>query len=97
MKASRNTIGIKDPVIDELIELVIAAESRESLIARTHALDRVLLWHHFVIPQWHLPADRIVYWDKFSRPAVKPKYSVGFNTWWIDSEKASALAAKKTN
>ena len=97
VKASRNTIGIKDPVIDELIELVIAAESRESLVARTHALDRVLLWHHFVIPQWHLPADRIAYWDKFSRPAVKPKYSVGFNTWWIDSEKASALAAKKTN
>ncbi|HVR68168.1 MAG TPA: extracellular solute-binding protein [Verrucomicrobiae bacterium] len=97
VQASRNTIGVKDPVIDELIELIIAAETRESLIARTHALDRVLLWHHFVLPQWHLPADRIVYWDKFSRPAVKPKYGIGFNTWWIDAEKASALAAKKTN
>lgn len=94
---SRNTIGVKDPVIDELIELVIAADSRESLIARTHALDRVLLWHHFVLPQWHLPADRIAYWNKFSRPAVKPKYGVGFNTWWIDADKAAALAAKKTN
>ena len=71
VQASRNTIGIKDPVIDELIELIIAAETRESLIARTHALDRVLLWHHFVIPQWHLPADRIAYWDKFSPPCRK--------------------------
>ena len=65
---SRNRIGIKDPVIDELIELIISAPSRESLIARTRALDRVLLWNHFVIPNWHLKVDRILSWDKFGRP-----------------------------
>src|SRR3546814_1597659 len=61
---SRNTIGIEDPVVDELIALVIAAPSRESLVVRTHALDRVLLWHHFVVPNWHTRPDRIVYRDK---------------------------------
>ncbi|MGH6933333.1 MAG: extracellular solute-binding protein [Dongiaceae bacterium] len=94
---TRNYIGIKDPVIDELIELVIAAESRESLISRTHALDRVLLWGHYVIPQWNLPADRVAYWNKFSRPDRKPKYGVGFNSWWIDAEKVAALAANGAN
>ena len=56
--ASRNTVGIKEPVIDELIELVIAAPDRESLVDRVRAFDRVLLWNHFVIPHWHIPYDR---------------------------------------
>jgi microcin C transport system substrate-binding protein len=92
---SRNIIGISDPVIDELIDLVIAAPDRDSLIARTRALDRVLLWHHFIIPHWHLSAFRIADWDIFKRPPITPKYGLGVETWWIDPDKAAALRAAR--
>ena len=91
----RNYAGIKDPVIDELIELIISAPDRESLVARTRALDRVLLWGHYVIPQWHSRNQRIANWDKFARPAVTPKNGTSLSYWWIDSAKASALDARK--
>jgi len=87
----RNIIGIKDPVVDELIDLVIAAPDREALVARTRALDRVLLWGHYVVPHWHIQAFRVVHWDMFARPAVQPKYGLGLDTWWIDAAKAAAL------
>jgi microcin C transport system substrate-binding protein len=82
-KGSRNLMGIKNPVIDELIELVITAPDRKSLITRVRALDRVLLWGHYVIPQWHHNIDRIAYWDIFDRPRVLPKYGIDFFSWWI--------------
>ncbi|TQV83926.1 ABC transporter substrate-binding protein [Denitrobaculum tricleocarpae] len=88
---SRNYTGVKDPVVDELIELVITAPTRESLIQRTRALDRVLLWSHLVVPAWHLQYDRILYWDKFSRPDVTPKRGTSTNYWWYDEAKAAAL------
>jgi microcin C transport system substrate-binding protein len=91
---SRNYIGVSDPVVDELIEAVINAPDRDSLVARTRALDRVLLWGFYVIPGWHLSADRVLYWDKFSYPAVSPKRGVQFDTWWFDQAKAVALAAE---
>ena len=99
---SRNIIGVKDPVVDELIDLVINAPDRASLIARTRALDRVLLWGHYVIPQWHIRSFRVAYWNKFSRPKFAPKYGFGFDTWWVDPAKAKALEAgvvtlKKSN
>jgi len=96
-KGSRNTIGIKDPVVDALIDLVISAPDRESLIYRTRALDRVLLWGFYVIPHWHIRSFRVAYWDKFDRPKVSPKYSLGFDTWWIDPQKEASLLAKKAN
>jgi microcin C transport system substrate-binding protein len=80
---SRNLAGIRDPAVDRLIAAVIAAPDRESLVARTRALDRVLLWGHYVIPQWHLPAFRVAYWDRFGRPATSPKYELGLDTWWV--------------
>ncbi len=92
---SRNTVGIKDPVIDELIELVISAPDRESLVTRTRALDRVLLWNHFVIPQWHIQSNRLAWWDKFGRPKIVAKYGGGTEGWWIDPGKAAALAEKR--
>ena len=92
---SRNLVGIKDPVIDELIDILIAAPDRQSLIDRTRALDRVLLWNFYVIPNWHSRIFRVVYWDKFGHPAVTPKYDFGFNTWWIDAQKAATLADRK--
>jgi microcin C transport system substrate-binding protein len=91
---SENVAGIRDPVVDELIELVIAAPDRPALIARTRCLDRVLLWGHYVIPQWHIQAFRVAYWNKFGRPAVAPKYAVGFDTWWVDPARAAALPAR---
>lgn len=89
---SRNLAGIRDPVVDKLIELLIASPTRRDLIARTRALDRVLLWGHYVIPNWHIQSFRVVYWNKFGRPAVAPKYALGFpDTWWVDAKKAAAL------
>jgi microcin C transport system substrate-binding protein len=81
---SRNLAGIRDPVVDRLIELVIAAPDRAALVARTRALDRVLLWGHYVIPHYHLGAFRVAYWNRFGRPAVSPKYELGLDTWWVD-------------
>lgn len=94
-KGSRNTIGISDPVIDELIDKIIAAPDRESLIARCRAMDRILLWGHYVIPHWHIRTSRIAYWDKFGRPKIDPKYGLCFECWWIDDAKAKALAGKR--
>ena len=92
---SRNIIGIKNPTIDDLIEKIISAKDREELITTTRALDRILLWNHYVIPQWHISAYRVLYWDIFDKPKVRPKYSLGTNTWWIDNKKASTLNQRK--
>ena len=94
-RGSRNLAGIKDPVVDRLIDLVIQAPDRSALVARTRALDRVLLWGQYVIPHWHIRAFRVVYWDKFGRPAASPKYALGFDTWWVDAQKEAALARRK--
>jgi microcin C transport system substrate-binding protein len=87
----RNLAGVRDPVVDELIELVISAPDRKSLIYRTRALDRVLLFGHYVIPHWHLRHYRVAYWNKIARPKISPKYDLGFDTWWFDPEKAAVL------
>ncbi len=92
---SRNYTGIKDPVVDALTERVIFATDREDLVAATHALDRVLLWNYFVVPQWHLPKVWLAYWNKFGIPDKQPAYvGVDIDSWWIDPEKEKALAAK---
>jgi microcin C transport system substrate-binding protein len=91
LPGSRNVVGIKDPAIDQLIEKVIEAPDRDALISRVRALDRVLLWHHFVIPHWHLPYTRVAFWDKFGRPAVTPVQGVQLSSWWVDPEKAATL------
>ena len=92
--SGRNLVGIKSPVIDELIELIVQAPDRESLVARTRVLDRVLLAGYYVIPNWHIQSDRILYWDKFSRPDIPVKAGVVVSRWWYDEAKASALEAK---
>jgi microcin C transport system substrate-binding protein len=90
----RNTIGIRDEVVDELIGLVISAPDRESLIARTRALDRVLLWGHYAIPHWHIRSYRVAYWDMFGRPGTVPKYALGFDSWWVDDTRRDALGRR---
>ena len=93
--ASKNYIGIKDPIVDMLVDKIISAHSRDDLIAACRALDRVLLWNHYVIPQWHINTHRIAYWNKFSRPAIVPTYGAdpGFWTWWYDDIKATQLTS----
>ncbi|UFN48332.1 extracellular solute-binding protein [Roseomonas sp. OT10] len=89
---SRNTIGLSDPVVDALVELVVNAPDREELIQRTHALDRVLLWSHIVIPHWHSRTFRIAWWDRLGRPERNPRYGLGFDSWWVDPARDRALA-----
>ena len=95
MDGGRNLIGIKDPAIDALIEILISAPDRQALITACRALDRVLQWNHFVIPQWHAPFDRIAYWDMFGIPEVTPMRGSQFSAWWIDQAKLTELRTKK--
>lgn len=90
---SRNFMGVKDPVIDELIELVISAPTRESLVQRTRALDRALLWGFYVVPHFHLSTDRIAFWNKFGQPEKIPLLGerANISAWWVDAEKEAAL------
>lgn len=92
VNGSRNIIGIKNPVVDALIDQIIVAPDRETLVATTRALDRVLLSGHYLIPHWYVGYHRVAYWDKFGHPAVPPKYALGvINTWWYDADKAAKL------
>jgi len=96
-EGSRNVMGIKNTGIDKLIDLIVFAKDREELVAATRALDRVLLWSHFVVPQWHYPFERIAIWNKLGRPDRLPSQSSSLiRTWWIDPDKAKALAAEKS-
>ncbi len=88
---SRNFAGIKDPVVDAMIENVASADSWEELVAATRALDRVLLWGDYVIPQWYLGGDRMVWWNIFGRPDTVPLKGMSIMRWWIDPEKAAKL------
>ena len=92
---SRNLSGIKDPVVDALVDKVIFAKDREELVAATHALDRVLLWNYYIVPQWYRADVWIAYWNKFGIPEKQPTYAgVDADSWWIDPAKEAALAAK---
>ena len=91
-KGSRNLIGIKNPAVDALVETIIAAVDLPDLVASCRALDRVLLWNHYVIPHWHIGKYRFAYWNKFGQPALAPKYDLGFlDGWWIEPAKAATL------
>jgi microcin C transport system substrate-binding protein len=82
--SSWNTPGVSDPAIDSLIESIMAnQEDEEALLHLGRALDRVLTWSFFCIPEWHISLFRLAYIDKFGRPGTRPKYDVGLNTWWV--------------
>ena len=93
-EGSRNLGGIKNKAVDALIERVIFAKDREELLAATHALDRVLLWNDFVVPQYTMTADRTARWNRFGHPEKLPLYSYGFpEIWWYDEDKANKTGA----
>ena len=78
-----------------MLDILATAETRETLTTAARALDRVLTWNHYVIPQWYRSFHPLAYWDKFGRPEIKPKFGLGFlSTWWIDPARAAALAAR---
>ncbi len=92
---SFNLAGIADPVLDALIDRIVAARSRAELVAATRAADRVLRAGYYWVPQWYKGAHNLAFWDKFSWPETKPKYERGaLETWWYDEAKAKALAAR---
>ncbi|KQU94111.1 hypothetical protein ASC68_20825 [Devosia sp. Root105] len=93
---SRNYGGISDKGVDALIDKIVFADDRETLIAATRALDRVLLAHHYVTPTYTLRKSRIARWDRFSHPETLPEFSIGFPTvWWYDEAKAAKTGAAK--
>jgi microcin C transport system substrate-binding protein len=96
MPGARNTIGIKNPAIDALIEKVIYARNRAELVAATHALDRVLLWNFYLVPQFTYGFSRYARWDRFSHAEPLPKYGrSGLPTlWWYDAEKAARIGKR---
>jgi microcin C transport system substrate-binding protein len=88
-KGSRNYVGIKNPAIDKLIDAVIFSKDREGLTTACKALDRALIWNHYVVPHWYVPYERTARWDRFGKPDKLPDYSIGFPTiWWWDEERA---------
>ena len=93
---SRNLVGIKNPAVDTLINRIIFAKNRAELVAATKALDRVLLWNNYVVPQWTYGKARSARWDRFSRPDPLPAYGVSaFPTiWWWDAEKAAKAGSR---
>lgn len=81
---SRNYIGLKDPVIDALVDMIVSAPTRDELVVRCRALDRVLLNGWYVVPNWHIAAWRIAWWDRFGMPEVQAPYALGvIDTWWV--------------
>ena len=99
VRGSNNLIGIKNPVVDKLVDMIIHAPDRKALIVRTRALDRVLLWNYYVIPNWYLDAFRVAYWNKFGQPKTAPEYAgnvtgTAIDTWWYDPQKAATIPRK---
>ncbi|RZU37092.1 microcin C transport system substrate-binding protein [Fluviicoccus keumensis] len=90
---SHNLAGLKSPAVDVLVDKIVGARSREDLVTATRALDRVLLWNHLVIPQYHNRSYRLAYWDFLEQPAIKPKYSPGIDFWWANAAKQARIRA----
>ena len=90
---SRNLVGIANPAIDALVEKLIFAQDREALVTACKALDRALLWNHYVVPMWFIDYDRTARWDRFGRPEKLPEFSAGFpSVWWWDEARARKVA-----
>lgn len=94
--SSYNAPGVKSPVIDALIAKIVAAQGdKNKLLPLGRALDRVLTLNYYMLPMWYMGEDRVARWDKFSLPAVRPVYTLGFDTWWYDVNKAAKLPAER--
>ncbi|HET6486467.1 MAG TPA: extracellular solute-binding protein, partial [Spirochaetia bacterium] len=95
LDSTYNMAGVQDPAVDSLIDQIDANQDNfDNLLALGKALDRVLTWNYYVIPEWYLSKFRVAYWNKFSRPPVRPKYALGLGTWWVDPAKEAKLPKK---
>lgn len=95
-KGSKNYAGIENPIVDDLIEKIINADSFEEQVVAAKAMDRVLLWNYYMIPAWHKSVYWLAMWNKIGRPDKSPIYHpMALSTWWYDNEKAQALETQK--
>ena len=94
-KGSGNLAGIKNEVVDALVEKIVKAPSKKDLISATQALDRVLQHNHYVVPHWNITKFRLIHWDKFGKPKISPKYSLGVGTWWSKEAEKKVEEEKK--
>ncbi|MDQ2102208.1 extracellular solute-binding protein [Azospirillum isscasi] len=90
---SENLAGVRNEAVDHLIGEIVRADSREDLMAAVSALDRVLLWGHYVVPHWYSGVYRVAYWNRLKRPDALPPYSISFDSWWL-SDAPSAATGK---
>jgi len=92
VNGSMNLIGIRSEAVDAMVEGIVSAKDKAGLIDATRALDRILSWNFYAIPQWHSRTHRVIYWNKFGRPEKTPPYALGLeDTWWFDTKKADVL------
>jgi microcin C transport system substrate-binding protein len=94
-RGSMNVAGICDPAVDALVQKVITAQDRDSLRVAAHALDRILLWRWYVVPNWGSNTFRVAWWNRFGRPDKPIREGVNFDTWWVDPAKAAATDAAR--
>jgi len=94
-KGSRNYIGIQNEAVDYMVDKITTAKTKDELVTATRALDRILQWSYYIIPQWYSRTHRVIYWNKFGRPKNTPPYSLGFDTWWFDKQKDKKLQELK--
>ena len=83
---SMNLSGMQSPAVDAILKKLVSARNLEELETAAHALDRVLLWEQVIIPHWSISTFRVVFWNIFAMPDVRPTYDLGFSTWWMKSE-----------
>ena len=94
-EGSDNVMGVRSKAVDALIDLIVAAPSRQELLTRTHAYDRVLLQGHYLITGWYQSSFHVAFWDKFGRPKENPPYALATDTWWIDPQREQAVEGRK--
>ena len=94
-QGSYNIPGICDPAVDALVEKVITAQDRKTLDTAARALDRVLLWRWYLVPNWDSRTFHIAYWNRFGHPDKPIREGFNFDTWWVDAAKAKALDTAK--
>jgi microcin C transport system substrate-binding protein len=94
-QGSFNVPGICDPAVDAMVQKIITAQDRDTLKIAAHALDRVLLWRWYLVPNWDSRSFHIAYWDRFGNPEKPIREGFNFDTWWVDAAKATALDAAR--
>ena len=94
-KGTQNYSGVCDKAVDALVADVVGAKNHDDLLTATHALDRVLLWNWYMVPQWHLQERWVAYWNRFGHPAGPVRTGLDFTTWWVDPALAAATDAAR--